>query len=247
MAIVRPYRRNCRPFVNGDHYSNGHFQIPRHPKFAKDASDYIRAFLLIQKDALELFDYIEPADQNLKTYSFRVHELLLRTCVELEANLRAILRENGYVKQGNWNMLDYRKVNDTHRLSSYRIKFPLWDGKDGVRVPFAGWQENGGLPWYQAYNDVKHDRHEQFANSTFENFSNAISALVALIYSQFLNNDFGPDYITASGAYDDGFDAAVGGYFKVMFPKDWPDEQKYSFDWRLLSKEADPFQEIGYT
>jgi hypothetical protein len=36
-----------------------------HPKFAVDPHHYVRAFLVLQKDLLELFDYIEPADKNL--------------------------------------------------------------------------------------------------------------------------------------------------------------------------------------
>lgn len=247
MPILKPFRRNCRPFVNGSHYGNGNYAIPRHPKFAKDAIKYIRAFLLLQKDALELFDYIEPSDQNFKTYSFRLHELLLRSCIEIETNFKAILRENGYRKADNWNIADYKKIDATHRLSSYQIKLPQWDGENGIRTPFKDWRENRPLRWYQAYNEIKHDRHEQFASSTFENFIDAICALTAVIYSQFLDNDFGPDYIVAEGAQDDGFETSVGGYFRIKFPTDWPDDQKYAFNWQTLQREAaDPFQEIGY-
>ena len=74
---------------------------------------YIRAFLLIQKDLLELFDYVEPADQNLDCYSYRIHELHMRACIEVEAHCKAILSENNYVNPDKssewWNVKDYRK------------------------------------------------------------------------------------------------------------------------------------------
>lgn len=54
----------------------------------------MRAFLLVQKDLQELFDYVEPADKKLCCYSYRIHELLMRTCIEVKANCKAILSEN---------------------------------------------------------------------------------------------------------------------------------------------------------
>ncbi len=104
MAIAKPYRRTVRPFVGGDYATGGTWAYVMHPKFAVDPQHYVRAFLIIQKDLLELFDYIEPADKNLASYSFRVHELLLRVCVEVEANCKAVLKENGYAKLGMWNI-----------------------------------------------------------------------------------------------------------------------------------------------
>jgi hypothetical protein len=99
---------------------------------------YIRGFCLLQKDLEHLFEYIEPGDDNLESYSFRVHELLLRACVEVEANCKAILRENDYPKdeKGRWNMADYKKINTSHRLSSFSVKLPYWHGEQRIRRPF---------------------------------------------------------------------------------------------------------------
>lgn len=134
--------------------------------------------MLIQKDLLELFDYVEPSDTNRLCYSYRIHELHTRTCIEIEANCKAILSENGYIRAGDWNMGDYRKLNTTHRLSSYEINFPLWYGNEAKRKPFAAWSGAGPLGWYQAYNETKHNRHENFEQANFENLLNAVSGLV---------------------------------------------------------------------
>jgi hypothetical protein len=43
-----------------------------HPKFAVAPEQYVRAFELIQKDLIELFDYVAPSDINLVCYSYRI-------------------------------------------------------------------------------------------------------------------------------------------------------------------------------
>jgi hypothetical protein len=219
-----------------------------HPAFAQHADKYVRAFLLIQKDFQALFDYVEPSDVNHPCYSFRMHELLVRTCIEVEANFKAILAENDYDRLGDWNMGDYRKVNSTHRLSSYKVKVPYWHGVHNIRTPFAGWTAPaGGLPWYQAYNATKHDRHAEFPRANFENLVDGICGLLALLSSQFLDQDFGPGAdLLSVGRPDDGFEPAIGSFFRVAYPQDFPVPERYEFDWQRLQNEADPFQNFPY-
>jgi hypothetical protein len=246
MPIDRPYRRTCRQFADGSYDEGGRSLYIEHPKFANSPQQYIRAFLLIQKDLLELFDFVEPSDKNLNCFSYRIHELHTRTCIEIEANCKAILTENGYAKSGNLNMPDYKKLNATHRLSSYEIKLPLWHGTRGTRAPFLPWGSDGGLPWYQAYNETKHDRHQQFEQANFDNLLSAVSGLVAVLSSQFHTRDFGPhDYLVLEGR-SRGWDVALGSYFLVKFPTDWPAALRYEFEWPSLENESDPFRALTF-
>ena len=98
---------------------------------------------MIQKDLQELFEYIEPSDTNLKAYSYRIHQLLVRTCIEIEANFKAILKENIYSKHENLTRTDYKIINQTHHLSDYSVKFPYWNGDKNKFVPFEGWGSSG--------------------------------------------------------------------------------------------------------
>jgi len=91
MSIKRPYHRTCRQFVDGEYAEGGRWRYLVHPLFALSPAPYVRAYLLLLKDLRDLFDYVEPADTNLRCYSFRIHALLLRACVEVEANFKAIL------------------------------------------------------------------------------------------------------------------------------------------------------------
>lgn len=113
---------------------------------------------MIQKDLQLLFDYIEPSDRNLDCFSYRILELLIRTCIEVEANCKAILVENGYAKTGRLTMKDYKKIDVSHRLSSYEIGLPVWSGTKKIRHPFKNWSNGDTLNWYSAYNATKHDR-----------------------------------------------------------------------------------------
>src|SRR5438105_925061 len=127
MAINKPYRRNCRQFIDNTYSDSGQSRYIRDPRYAKEPEQYIRAFLLIQKDLIELFDYIHQADKNLKTYSFRIHQLYMRACIEIETNFKAVLKENNYKriskkgKEIKLDMSDYCKLDITHRLSSYKV------------------------------------------------------------------------------------------------------------------------------
>ena len=144
MPVTKPYRRISRQFTNGKYGG----QYIEHPQYAKSPEHYVRAFTLLLKDMKELFDYIEPADENLSCYSYRIHELLLRACIEVEANCKAILTENGYTKSKNMNMKnDYKKINISHRLSSYEVKMPFWHGVSSIRQPFSAWATGRSLPW----------------------------------------------------------------------------------------------------
>jgi hypothetical protein len=244
MPVNRPYHRTCRQFTDNNY--RGEYIL--HPKYAQSPEHYVRAFLLILKDLKDLFDYIEPADKNINCYSFRIHALLLRTCVEIEANFKAILNENGYTKKGDMNINDYKKVNTTHRLSSYQIKIPVWNGVKNIRYPFLPWANDKPLPWYQAYNATKHDRHVSFEEATFEHLLDASCGLLVILSAQFKTYDFIPrlSYLITSEFSEDGMRQGIGEYFLVKFPDDWPDEMKYDFDWQRLKNERDPFQKIDY-
>ncbi|MBI2331393.1 MAG: hypothetical protein HYU84_04385 [Chloroflexi bacterium] len=248
--VNRPYRRTCRQFVNG-RYSG---QYLTHPKFAQSPEHYIRGFLLLQKDLQELFDYIEPADENLVCFSYRVHALLLRACVEVEANCKAILKENGYTKKNkkgeeiDMNMGDYKKINATHHLSSYQVKVPYWNGTKFIRSPFVNWSTGGKLDWYEAYNTAKHDRLSGFKQATFDHLLDACCGVLVILSAQFHREDFSPSSsLLALEGPNDGMESGIGEYFRVKFPDDWSQDLRYDFDWQILKDEPDPFQTIDYS
>lgn len=226
-GIKWPYKRTCRQFIDGGYGTSAYLS---HKDFAQNPEQYIRPFLLIQKDLQLLFDYIEPSDRNLDCFSYRILELLIRTCIEVEANCKAILVENGYAKSARLTMKDYKKIDVSHRLSSYEIGLPVWSGTKKIRHPFKNWSNGDSLNWYSAYNATKHDRYKEFARASLDHLIDAVCGLVALLSAQFWTEDLvAREIVLAAEGSPDGMDTAIGEYFRVRFPTDWPEFERYDF------------------
>lgn len=260
MSITKPFHRNYRKVKDGPNsgYSSWAYIVDH--KYAQHPEHYTRAFSVIQQDILNLFESIEPADINSLTYSFRIHGLFMRTCIEVEANFKAILKENIYnpVRKGSnagqlrldhtWNINDFQIVNKTHHLDEYKVELPFWNGTGKNRQPFNNWKNNGSLPWYKAYNECKHDRLVNFPKANLGNLIDAYCGLFVLLSSQFRTESFTPGDIALGvgpiGYYKGEF--GIGGFLMITFPDDWEEAEIYDFDWLKLCEEEERFQKINY-
>jgi hypothetical protein len=250
-AITNPFYQTVRQFADGQYTEGGRSGYIVHLKYSKTPSRFVRGFELLQKDLLTLFEYIEPSKFSRDTYSFRTFELLLRTCTEIEANLKSILKANAYTLkiERDWNMHDYFKINRSHYLSEYKVMMPFWDGPERIREPFKNWKSANYEPlaWYSAYNTAKHDRANDLREASFHNLINAFCGLVVLLTSQYLDNDF---KLRASSLTDqgpnDGYEDALGGYFRVQLPANVPMKERYDFNWENLINLQNPFQRFNY-
>src|SRR5208337_4384486 len=133
-GISNPFPRIARPTVGSDYF--GHRAYVFHPAYATAPERYVQAYVLLQTDLLHVFEYVEPADKNNGCYSFRIQEILLRACIEVEANWKAILTANHY-PAGKWDRRDYRLIEESHRLSGWTVQIPHWSGGGNIRRPFA--------------------------------------------------------------------------------------------------------------
>jgi len=253
----KPFHRLYRAMKDGPNsgYSDWAYIVDK--DYANSPIHYIRAYKVIQDDLIKLFEYIEPSDVNIKTYSLRVHELLIRTCIEIEANFKAILSENGYSprdkngkerKEKDWNIYDYMKVLDSHLLDKYRVIIPTWDGLQNQISPYEKWREDNDLVWYTNYNLCKHDRHKKFYLANFGNLLQAISGLIVLLTAQFRNEEFTTgDISLAISGYDyyEG-ETSIGGYFRIIYPSNLDENDMYDFNWKELVSENDKFQFYNY-
>ena len=81
MAQNKPFHRNWRGMKPGPNagYSGRGYIIDK--EYAIEPMHYTRAFLIIEKDLEQLFEYVEPGKEGIKTYSYRIHQLLMRTCI----------------------------------------------------------------------------------------------------------------------------------------------------------------------
>jgi hypothetical protein len=94
MGIQRPYYRIVRPFLGDASCLDSVYgydyrwddDFPADPRYANDRLELWRAYMLLEKDLLRLFEYVEPTDNNIQTYSHRTYELFLRAATEFETN-----------------------------------------------------------------------------------------------------------------------------------------------------------------
>lgn len=260
MSFEKPFHRNYRPVKQGPNSGYSDWAYIRDNNYCLNPEHYTRAFSIIQEDILKLFQYIEPSEINCSTYSFRIHELLMRICIEVETNFKAILSENiftpvykngknkGKNRQKNkWNINDFKKINKTHHLDAYIVELPFWKGDKNIRKPFKNWELKEELSWYQAYNNSKHDRINNFKDANFDNLIDAFTGLFVLLSSQFKTESFEPghDVLVSGGSYFGG-EFGIGTYLIVNFPNNWSDDEIYDFNWTNLVKEEVRFEKINY-
>lgn len=253
MGIHKPFHRNIRSHVQSAHSSYSSWAYIRDPEYSTNATSYLRAYFIIQSDFEKLCEYVEPSPESQKTYSHRIHELLMRTCIEVEANFKAILGENKSSVQKP-NMAVYRKIDVTHHLSSYNVSLPIWRGPPTLITPFKNWAGSGGFgkgkspDWYTAYNDSKHDRQESFKLANMEQLLQALAGLLVVLSSQFRTQDFSAaaDGLSIGFSSYHSLEPALGNLFRIGFPDDWEDSEKYDFNWQELCREQTRFSKINY-
>ncbi len=120
-------------------------------------------------------------------------------------------------------MNDYKKIEKTHFLSAYEVKVPNWTGTAVIRSPFSAWSTGGSLPWYEAYNTTKYDRHSAFEEATFQHLIDACCGLLVILSAQFQDNDFssGHSFKVDVDTRDD-MEVGIGESFRVRSPANWP-------------------------
>ena len=182
----KPFYRIMLPEYSSCNDSRYKSEYVLNPSYCKERISLCRAYQIIQKDLVNLFEYIEPCDDNKATYSHRTFELLIRAAIEFEANCKGILKANGYPKKlEKMNITDYAKINEITQLSSYKVILNLWHPQPLEIQPFIEWENGHSLSCYQSYNQVKHNRDKHFKESSLENTLKAIAGLFCILYAQF--------------------------------------------------------------
>ena len=131
--------------------------------------------ILIQK-LQDILLYVEPSTNGLKTYSHKIRELLILACTELECSFK------NYNLGDNQRMKDYVQILSMVNLAKHKLSLVGYANPYKCS-PFENWnseQPTKSLPWYDAYNQVKHNKDNSFHLATLENCINAIAANIVL-------------------------------------------------------------------
>jgi hypothetical protein len=164
-------------------------------------------------EALELlFRYVEPASENRSAFGHKIREVLILTCTEVETAWRSVLEANTTEKKNSYTTRDYSALLEPMRLNEWSVG--LRDYPDlGLFSPFYSWDQTcptKSLPWYDAYNAVKHHREERFNLGTLSNLIDAAASLHIMqsaqfgpeMYHRFFGNERSPFFTVKHPAYD---------------------------------------------
>lgn len=227
MPISKPYPNIYRSGTDG---------YLRYSRRTPEAKRYLQSFEILKRDLQLLFEFIEPCPDNYLAYSLRTFELLLRACTEIESNCKHILLTNKH-DIDHVNILRFADLNGPMRLSEFVVCCPAIDFE--VFSPFESFgdtERNHRSPtWYRAYNEVKHDRANNFSRANLKNVIEAIGAV----------------YVILTAQYGSGFDGAVGTimglsigppkYFSLSKQPNWSIDESYEFDWATLLSTDEPY------
>lgn len=177
----------------------------------------------LEKEFLELANYIHFSDDQLNIYSMHIADLIVRCSVEIEALSKELYSANGGImspidSQGNsrdlyfdtdcLNLLEQKWCLSKKQIIVSAINFYLTDEKYKILTPLhkANKRGSSGSKWKQAYQAVKHDRRNSLKKANIENLLHAMGALYILnLYYKDEKIDIGRVYLS-----DHYFDSRVG-------------------------------------
>ncbi len=145
------------------------------------------ATVLLCERLFELFRVVTPSVANQTTYGHEIRNVLLLACMEVESHLAAVLRDNAYSSRQPWSINDYVHLCDSLWLANYCVQLRSYPDLS-PSTPFRNWDRlrpSQSLPWWQAYNKVKHDREANFAEASLSHAMDAVCAAVVLLHAQF--------------------------------------------------------------
>lgn len=152
---------------------------------------YMRSIVAAESlfnEVKDLFRVIEPQAENFDCFGHRIRELLILLCTEIEACWSGVLKANGMEQQagGRYTTRNYINVCNPLRLTEWKVRLSDYGSFDFQ--PYQYWnvlRPTSSLPWYEAYNKVKHDREGAFSLGTLHYVLQAAAALHIMQIAQF--------------------------------------------------------------
>ena len=152
-----------------------------------------RQMALLCSDLNDIFTSIEPTVSNLAVYGHKLRNLLLVASTEFEAQCVGVLVANNVQPEGrHFNTNDYIKLLPVFKLDHYVVGLRMFPGYPAIQ-PFNLWDKGSptkSLPWYDAYNQTKHNREANFHFATLENVILAVAGCFCMFFAQTFNRNF---------------------------------------------------------
>jgi hypothetical protein len=146
----------------------------------------------LERELIALSEVIHFDDSQLGVYSVKIADLLVRTCVEIEALSKQLYLSNGGIAPDNEKDLYYDTIclgflNDKWDISKKIVNIVnpnMYFEIDGNKIlaPLHKAHKRGtsGSKWARAYQAVKHNREKNLSLGNIGNFITSLAALFVL-------------------------------------------------------------------
>jgi hypothetical protein len=157
------YPRMARPSSNRSECSPGYNPDPTARNVRTVNTGQLHALIQKLQRVAKSFNPRRPIST---AYGHQIRNIIILACTEVEAQWKNILEANGQRGESRTN---YVKLALAMKLGEYRVALPWYPWLDPI-APFENWVPTAPgikqfLPWYGAYNDIKHDREKNFAQA----------------------------------------------------------------------------------
>lgn len=168
----------------------------------KKSDIFWQTYLLLEKEMLEVSKYIFITDEKivnkksvsctsqLETFSPHIADLIIRTCVEIEAISKELYFDIGGTKErGNPNLffdsdclkeIDIKCKTNKKNVIVTSPLFNLTKDENKIFRPLKEAHKSKGTDWERAYQALKHDRYSSLSFGTIKNLLHSLGALYLL-------------------------------------------------------------------
>jgi hypothetical protein len=155
-----------------------------------------RELEIIVHDLEQCFNVTSPFEDNYSAFGIFYEKLIYFACIGVESLLRKILEDNGHTCR--WmSMSSFVKLEPYLHLAEYSVRIDQYPWLPPIQ-PFDGWTASApsqSLPWFQAYNVLKHDKRKSETLASMRHALSSAAAYYILSYAVFGTNLF-PGYIS---------------------------------------------------
>ena len=150
---------------------------------------YWSVFKNLEKEVLELSQWVYIDDSQLDTYSMKTADLLMRTVVEIESLSKALYFKHGGTKPDDNNLyfdkdclkLLQDKFNIGSKVVYVSDVFQHCTKAENITLaPLYNSWKIGKCDWKKAYQAVKHDRYNELRKGNIKHLLRALAALFVL-------------------------------------------------------------------
>jgi hypothetical protein len=179
------YPRIARPINQHPHESPG--WSPGHKQDQNFITEARTQLIVLGRQLDRICRTVHPELSTLNAFGHDIRNLIILACTEVENHWRGVLAANGLIKE-RYDTRDYVKLVPAMALGEYKVSFKNYPWLHPFD-PFHRWGTSDAttkdLPWYAAYNAVKHDRETHFGQAKLMWAFDAVSACAILLAAQF--------------------------------------------------------------